>query len=101
MPTRLLLVFVVAALGAALLAQSEMAATGGTPPTVTARGSDYGRILFDGSNRALYAFTRDPRGTTTCYGSCAKAWPPYIVRGTLRPGAGTTRSQLGTTVRRD
>jgi predicted lipoprotein with Yx(FWY)xxD motif len=73
----------------------------GTTPSVTVRGSDYGRVLFDGGNRALYAFTRDPRGKTTCYGACADAWPPYVVRGTLHPGAGTKRSLLGTTRRRD
>jgi predicted lipoprotein with Yx(FWY)xxD motif len=104
MRTRFLFLIVVAALGAALFAASDMAAqpAGATAkPTLTARSSNYGRILFDGSNRALYAFTRDPRGRTTCYGACAVAWPPYIVRGTLRAGAGTSRSLFGTTRRRD
>jgi predicted lipoprotein with Yx(FWY)xxD motif len=103
MRTRFLFLFVLAALGAALFAASDMAApsAGAAKPTLTVRSSNYGRILFDGSNRALYAFTRDPRARTTCYGACAVAWPPYIVRGTLRAGAGTTRSLLGTTRRRD
>jgi predicted lipoprotein with Yx(FWY)xxD motif len=72
-------------------------------PTVTARSSDYGLILFDGSKHALYAFTRDTSGKSTCYGACATAWPPYIVRGQLQagPGAGARRSLLGTTTRRD
>src|SRR5437867_474499 len=82
-------------------AASAVAAPGGKPPTVTVRSSDFGRILFDGSNRALYAFTRDPRTKTTCYGACATAWPPYIVRGSLRAGVGTRGSLLGTTRRRD
>ncbi|MDQ3894910.1 MAG: hypothetical protein M3292_09680, partial [Actinomycetota bacterium] len=30
--------------------------------TLTVRSSRYGRILFDSRGRALYAFTRDPRG---------------------------------------
>ena len=100
MRTRFLLALVVAALGAAVIAPSEMAAPSATP-IVTLRSSQYGRILFDGANRALYAFTRDPRGKTTCYGACAVAWPPYIVRGTLRAGTGTKRTLLGTTKRRD
>jgi len=70
-------------------------------PTVIVRSSQFGPILFDGANRALYAFTRDPRATSACYGACAAAWPPYLVRGQLRAGTGTTRSLLGTTRRRD
>jgi predicted lipoprotein with Yx(FWY)xxD motif len=68
---------------------------------VTARASDYGRILFDGSNHALYAFTRDTSRKSTCYGACAAAWPPYIAGGKLLAGPGATRSLLGTTTRRD
>ena len=48
-------------------------------PTLTARSSSFGRILFDGHNRALYAFTRDSRSKSTCYGPCSAAWPPYVV----------------------
>jgi predicted lipoprotein with Yx(FWY)xxD motif len=70
--------------------------------TLTVRGSQYGRILFDGRNRALYAFTRDRRSRpSTCDGACAAAWPPYLVTGSLRAGAGTNRSLYGTTRRRD
>jgi predicted lipoprotein with Yx(FWY)xxD motif len=100
MRPRLLLALCLAALGAVSFVQADMAAPG-TTPTVTARSSQYGRILFDGANRALYAFTRDPRRKTTCYGACATAWPPYVVRGALQAGAGTKRSLLGTTKRRD
>jgi predicted lipoprotein with Yx(FWY)xxD motif len=104
MRIRLLLFLALAVAGAALAAESSMSdrspATAAVP-SVTVRASNFGRILFDGSNRALYAFTRDPRGKTTCYGACAAAWPPYLVRGTLRAGTGTTRSLLGTTRRRD
>ena len=95
-----LAVFVLAFLATGALAASDMAATA-SPPTVTARSSDYGQILFSGTTRALYAFTHDPRGRTTCYGACAKAWPPYIVKGTLRAGAGATRSLLGSIRRKD
>jgi predicted lipoprotein with Yx(FWY)xxD motif len=69
--------------------------------TLTVAKSDYGRIVFDADGRALYAFTRDPRARSTCYGACAAAWPPYIVRGRLEAPAGIARSLLGTTRRRD
>ena len=49
----------------------------------------------------LYAFTRDAHGRSACYGACAKAWPVYYAKGTLRAGTGITRSLLGTTKRRD
>jgi predicted lipoprotein with Yx(FWY)xxD motif len=100
MRIRFPLAVVLAILGAGAFAGSDMAASG-TTPTVTVRSSDYGRILFDGANRALYAFTHDPRAKTTCYGACAKAWPPYIVRGGLHAGTGTKRALLGTTRRRN
>ena len=96
----LLLSVVTAALALAIFPAADMAA-GSSSPTVTVRSSNYGRILFSGTTRALYAFTHDPRGKTTCYGACATAWPPYIVKGTLRAASGTSRSLLGTTRRKD
>ena len=84
-----------------VLAASAAPATGSAGPTLIVRDSDYGRILFDGAHRALYGFTRDPRGRSTCSGACTRAWPPYIVRGPLRAGKGTQRSLLGWTMRSD
>src|SRR5436309_14563995 len=63
---------------AALLAPAPMAAPGST---VSAHHSRYGTILFDGRGFALYAFTHDVRGKSRCDGACAKAWPPYLVKG--------------------
>jgi predicted lipoprotein with Yx(FWY)xxD motif len=51
-----------------------------TAPAVSVHGSQYGRIVFDGRGYVLYAFTRDGRGPSRCYGACAKAWPPYVVK---------------------
>jgi predicted lipoprotein with Yx(FWY)xxD motif len=70
-------------------------------PTVVARSSRFGRILFDGRGYVLYAFTRDRSGQSACKAACAAAWPPYLVRGTLRVGRGLDRSLLGTTRRPD
>jgi predicted lipoprotein with Yx(FWY)xxD motif len=69
-------------------------------PTVTVRESAYGPILFDRRGFALYAFTRDPRRRSVCADDCAAAWPPYLLRGSLR-AAGTRRSLLGVTRRGD
>ena len=100
MPLRLHIAMLLALLAVVLVAPDHLGASS-PRSTVTVRSSSFGRILFDGSNRALYAFTADPRGKATCYGKCAEAWPPYIVHGALRAGAGTRRSLLGTTRRRD
>ena len=100
MRPRLLLWLTLAVVLASAFATSNRAAPLASAPTVTVKSSDYGRILFDGRNRALYAFTHDPSGKATCYGACAKAWPPYIVRGALRAGTGTSRSKLAKTRRR-
>jgi predicted lipoprotein with Yx(FWY)xxD motif len=70
-------------------------------PRVTLRDSQFGPVLFDGRNRALYLFTRDPRNKTRCYGACAEAWPPFYAKGRPRAGSGVDRSLLGTIKRRD
>jgi predicted lipoprotein with Yx(FWY)xxD motif len=64
--------------------------------TVTVHSSAYGPVLFDGRGFALYAFTHDPRGASTCTGACAKAWPPYVVHSGVRAGAGVKASLVGT-----
>jgi predicted lipoprotein with Yx(FWY)xxD motif len=80
---------------------SGSAAASMAPATVAVRSSRFGKVLFDGRNRVLYAFTKDPRGKSVCYSSCATAWPPYIVKGTLHAGTGASAALLGKTKRRD
>jgi predicted lipoprotein with Yx(FWY)xxD motif len=70
-------------------------------PLVKLRGSQFGRILFSGGDRAIYLFTRDDRRKTRCYGACAKAWPPVFAKGRPRAGQGVRQSLLGTIRRRD
>lgn len=70
-------------------------------PRLTLRDSQFGAVLFDGRNRALYLITRDPRNKTRCYGACAEAWPPFYAKGRPRAGRGVDRSLLGTIERRD
>jgi predicted lipoprotein with Yx(FWY)xxD motif/uncharacterized membrane protein YphA (DoxX/SURF4 family) len=71
-------------------------------PGLTIHDSRYGRILSDGRGFALYAFTRDPRGgKSTCYGDCAVAWPPYIVKARPPAGAGVRGGLIGTVRRAD
>jgi predicted lipoprotein with Yx(FWY)xxD motif len=84
--------------GAGRAAEAAAARRG---PLVTLRDSQFGPVLFDGHNRALYLFTRDPRNRTRCYGACAEAWPPFYAKGRPRAGRGVDRDLLGTIKRRD
>jgi predicted lipoprotein with Yx(FWY)xxD motif len=93
---RALLLVLVASLA---LATAASAASQAPRSTLTVRSSDYGKILFDGTGRALYAFTKDPRRKSVCAGACAKAWPPYVVSTRPKAGAGVKSSLLGTTKR--
>jgi predicted lipoprotein with Yx(FWY)xxD motif len=94
------LVLAIALVAAAIFAAPSMADSAAAP-TLTAKSSRFGRILFDGRGFVLYAFTRDPRGRSACSGACAAAWPPYIVRSRPRAGTGTRQSLVGTTRRAD
>ena len=99
MPKTLLGITVIAL---ALLALAPVAMSReSVAPTLTVKSSSFGRVLFDGRGFVLYAFTRDKNGRSACYGACAKAWPVYYVKGTLRAGTGIKRSLIGTTKRRD
>jgi predicted lipoprotein with Yx(FWY)xxD motif len=103
-----------AAVAAAIVPATSIAVAEGAPadaqardattasPTLTARTTRFGKILFAGNGRALYGFTRDRRnGPSRCYGDCAAAWPVYFAKGTLKAGAGIKQSLIGATRRRD
>jgi predicted lipoprotein with Yx(FWY)xxD motif len=68
-------------------------------PILKLRDSQVGRVLFNGGDRALYTFTRDPSGRSRCHGECAEAWPPFFAKGRPRAAAGVKRSLLGTIAR--
>ena len=94
---RVLAVLATAAAALALAAPSP----GERTSTVGAHASAYGTILFDGRGFVLYVFTRDPQGHSKCTGACAKAWPPFLVRGRPSAARGATAKLLGTTRRGD
>ena len=82
---------------------AAIAAIAGAPArsTIGVHASAYGSILFDGKGFALYAFTKDPRGRSTCSGACAAAWPPLDVPKRATAGAGVDNKLLGVTRRQD
>jgi predicted lipoprotein with Yx(FWY)xxD motif len=67
---------------------------------VRVRDSQFGPMLFDSRNQAIYVFERDGKGRTVCYGECAEAWPPVLTDGEPVAGKGVDASLLGTVKRR-
>src|SRR5918992_2908901 len=66
------------------------------PATLTARGTRFGRVLFDGRGRALYAFTRDRRGgPRRGYGARAAPRPGYFAKGGPRARTGLKQALVG------
>jgi predicted lipoprotein with Yx(FWY)xxD motif len=74
-------------------------ASGGT--AITAKNSQFGRMLFNTKNQAIYIFQRDSRDRSRCYGACAKLWPPVYTKAKPRALGPVRQSLLATTKRRD
>jgi predicted lipoprotein with Yx(FWY)xxD motif len=89
------LILLAAAASALSLASSTMASEDAAAPTLAAKSSRFGKVLFDSRGFVLYAFTKDQR-RSACSGACAQKWPPYIVRHSIRAGAGVKASLVGT-----
>jgi predicted lipoprotein with Yx(FWY)xxD motif len=62
--------------------------------------SELGFNLFDLSGHTLYRFEGDKGSVSTCYGPCAKAWPPALTEGKIR-AVDIPRKLVGTSKRKD
>jgi predicted lipoprotein with Yx(FWY)xxD motif len=60
-----------------------------------------GEVLADASGKTLYAFTNDVEAKSTCYGTCAEAWPPVLVASDFVVSPGLDSGIFATTVRDD
>jgi len=63
--------------------------------------SQFGEIVFDGSNQAIYLFDKETSSKAECYADCADAWPPVLTEGKPVAGDGVNQELLGTTERDD
>jgi predicted lipoprotein with Yx(FWY)xxD motif len=85
MSRRLVLVavagFALLAAPAAMSAQAG-AVQAGAAPAIVLKDRAFGRILARRDHRALYFWTVEKRagGKIRCTGSCARLWPPLVVR---------------------
>lgn len=65
-----------------------------------AQSEKLGIILFDLSGHTLYRFAGDKGPASSCYGACAKAWPPALTEGKIR-AEDVPRKLVGTSKRKD
>jgi predicted lipoprotein with Yx(FWY)xxD motif len=63
--------------------------------------SEFGEMLFDANDQAIYIFQNDAPGESACYDECAEAWPPVLTEGEPKAGDGVDEARLGTTRRDD
>jgi predicted lipoprotein with Yx(FWY)xxD motif len=75
---------------------SAPAAPSGTSVLLSRAG-----FLTDGSGRTLYLFVADKATASTCYSTCASAWPPVTTSGVVKAGPSVVASRLGTSKRTD
>ena len=89
--------------------------TTGTPPATTAapaaaagrvrrqgrRVSELGKIMASADGLTLYGFINDVNAISTCYSTCAEAWPPVIVDDEWAVGPGLDTGIFSTTERED
>ena len=73
----------------------------GTTFVSLGNASGLGMVLVDSKGFTLYDFKKDQGTESSCYGECAKAWPPLLTEGEPQPSNGADASQLGTTERKD
>jgi predicted lipoprotein with Yx(FWY)xxD motif len=63
--------------------------------------SDLGKIMTSADGLTLYGFVNDVNAISTCYSTCAEAWPPVIVDADWKVGPGLDTGVFSTTERED
>jgi predicted lipoprotein with Yx(FWY)xxD motif len=69
--------------------------------TIKTGDSQFGDVLFDADDQAIYYFDKESGSKSECYGACAEAWPPVLTKGEPQAGAGIEQRLLGTSQRDD
>jgi predicted lipoprotein with Yx(FWY)xxD motif len=79
-----------------------LSAPSGPAQVTVVQNATLGNILADNNGMTLYLYTKDSKdGPSTCYGGCAKAWPPLLTKGNAQAGSEADAKLLGTTNRTD
>lgn len=89
-------------------AGSDGAGSGSKPERERPKGtvikageSQFGQVLFDGDEQAIYLFDKETSSKSECYGDCAAAWPPVLTKGRPEGKGAVSQGKLGTTKRDD
>ncbi len=84
-------------------APTSTAAPAASPADFAAKVGDsaLGKIMTDATGLTLYGFINDVNATSTCYSTCAEAWPPVIVDADWKVGPGLDTGIFSTTKRED
>jgi predicted lipoprotein with Yx(FWY)xxD motif len=90
-----------ASLASAVVSGASQARSVAAHARLVLKSSPYGKVLFDPNGRVLYLFAADQTSRSTCYGECAKAWPPFLTKGKPTVGPGLKAGLVGTTRRKD
>lgn len=108
MKRRITLLIAAAALSGAVLVTAALGDTGSVSSPQASKGAvvalgktALGKVLVDARGRTLYAFEKDKRGRSACYGACAAYWPALSSAAKPRAGRGVRASLLGVTKRTD
>ena len=72
-----------------------------TATVITTGDSEFGSILFDGQDQAIYIWEVEESAEAECYDGCAVAWPPVLTDGAPQAKGGVNSDLLGTTKRTD
>ncbi len=78
--------------------------TAGDAPSgtaVTTGDSEFGEMLFDTQDQAIYLFDIESDGTPRCYGACAVDWPPVLTTSAPAADGDVDPGLLGTVERTD
>jgi len=86
---------------AATIPHAARAQAAGAAKIEVKQKAPYGKYLTDASGRALYLFTADASGNSSCYEACAQAWPPLTSGGHPVAGTGLQSGKLSTVARKD
>jgi predicted lipoprotein with Yx(FWY)xxD motif len=68
---------------------------------ITIASSQFGPIVFNAGNQAIYLFDKETTSKPECYGDCAAAWPPVLTDGEPVATGDAKQNLLGTTERED
>jgi predicted lipoprotein with Yx(FWY)xxD motif len=66
------------AAGLALSAGVALAASSGDYGPLKIQDTKIGTVLADANDMTLYTYDEDNPGVSSCYGECAKYWPPAM-----------------------